>query len=284
MKTANLKNAARLLESLKLPKLPKLSKLVCLLALGVLSMVRAGSAMAQQDATAPAVVLVHGAWADGSSWDRVVPLLQKHGLKVVAVQLQRASLAGDAAIVRRAVAAQGAPVVLVGHSYGGAVITEAGTADQVRALVYVAAFAPGDGESIADITRPYPPGPFQAGFIADSAGYVRLSDEVYHRYFVPDLPEARRAVLAATQGPVFAGVLEDKVTRAAWHDRPVYWALPDNDQIIPTPFQQLEAARTNAHVTPIIRSGHVPLQSHPGEVTAVILQAVTEVIKEEGAD
>ncbi len=248
-----------------------------LAALGVLAALAARAADRPPIHTRVAVVLVHGAWADGSSWEKVIPLLQQQGVKVTAVQLQRASLAQDAAIVRRAVAAQRTPVVLAGHSYGGAVITEAGTVDKVKALVYVAAFAPGDGESIADITRPYPPGPWQAGFIVDGAGYVRLGEHVYFTYFAPDLPPPERAVLASTQGPVLASVLEDKVTRAAWHDRPVFWALPGNDQIIPTAFQRLEASRVGAHVTEIPTASHVPLLSQPRAVTDVILTAIAAV-------
>lgn len=226
-------------------------------------------------AQAPRVtaILVHGAWADGSSWSRITPLLQARGIDVVAVQLRRASLAEDAAIVQRAVADQKGKIVLVGHSYGGAAITEGGSDAKVGALVYVAAFAPGDGESISDMISPYPAGDWQAGLVPDSAGNLRLNTASYLTYFAADLPRDEATVLATSQGPIFAHVLQDKVTSAAWKTKPSYWALSANDQIIPAAFQQGEAARIKARVT-TIAGGHTELLSHPQEVAAVILDAV----------
>jgi pimeloyl-ACP methyl ester carboxylesterase len=224
-------------------------------------------------APATTAILVHGAWADGGSWARVTPLLQGRGVKVVSVQLRRSSLADDAAIVRQAIETQQGRVVLVGHSYGGAVITEAGNDARVGALVYVAAFAPGDGESINDLVSPYPAGAWQAGLEADSAGYLRLGTAAYQAYFAADLPKEESAVLATSQGPIFQHVLQDKVSSAAWKVKPSYWALSANDQIIPAQFQQGEAARIKARVT-TIGGGHTELLSHPREVAAVILDAV----------
>lgn len=218
-------------------------------------------------------ILVHGAWADGSSWARVTPILHARGVDVVAVQLRRTSLAEDAAIVRRAIEARDGRVVLVGHSYGGAVITESGADAKVGALVYVAAFAPGDGESINDLISPYPAGAWQAGIVPDSAGDLRLSDKAYTTYFAADLPSDEAAVLAASQAPIFAHVLQDKVGRAAWKNKPAYWVLSANDQIIPAAFQQGEAARINAKVT-TVAGGHTEILSHPQEVAGVILEAV----------
>ena len=218
-------------------------------------------------------ILVHGAWADGSSWSRITPLLQSRGIKVMAVQLNRNSLREDALIVRRAIEAQTGKVVLVGHSYGGSVITEAGGDGKVGALVYVAAFAPGDGESISDLISPYPPGAWQAGLVADSAGYLRLDPGTYATYFASDLPKAEAAVLASSQGPLLGSVLQDKVTNAAWKTKASYWALSSKDQMIPAALQQGEAVRINARVT-TIDGGHTELLSHPKEVAAVILDAV----------
>jgi pimeloyl-ACP methyl ester carboxylesterase len=239
----------------------------------------AAAASATQDATPQAhvaAVLVHGAWADGSSWSRVTLLLQARGIDVVAVQLRRVSLAEDAAIVQRAVADQKGKVVLVGHSYGGAAITEGGNDAKVGALVYVAAFAPGDGESINDLVSPYPASPWQAGLVQDSAGNLRLNTDAYLTYFAADLPRDEATVLATSQGPIFAHVLQDKVTNAAWKNKPVYWALSANDQIIPAAFQQGEAARIKAKVT-TIPGGHTELLSHPQEVANVILDAVANL-------
>lgn len=234
-------------------------------------------------ATAPAevkpttVVLVHGAWADGSSWSKVIPLLQQRGLKVVAVQLARKSLADDAATVSRAIAAQSGQVVLVGHSYGGAVITESGNDTKVAALVYVSAFAPGDGQSINDITRPFPAGAWQKGLVVDSAGYLTLDAPTFAASFAPDVADADRTVLTSVQGPIFNHVLDDKVSSAAWKTKPSWWVYGDADIIIPGAFQQAEAAQIKAHVSAIAGASHVALISHPAEVANSILGAVGNV-------
>lgn len=222
-------------------------------------------------------VLVHGAWADGSSWAKVTPLLQRRGLKVVSVQLQRASLDEDAAIVRRAIEAQPGPVILVGHSYGGVVITEAGTSDKVADLVYVDAFAPGDNESIDDLTKPYPAGAWQAGIIKDSAGYLTLGTSVYLANFAPDVPVGEARVMATSQGPIFAHILDDKVSHAAWKSKPSYFVVGSADQIIPPAFQLGEAKRIGAQVTMIPGASHLSMVSHPTAVANVILRAAARV-------
>lgn len=223
------------------------------------------------------VVLVHGAWADGSSWTKVVALLQQRGLKVISVQLPRASLTGDAATVRRTIDTQPGQVVLVGHSYGGVVISEAGTNAKVAALVYVSAFAPSDGESISDLVKPYPTGEWQKGLSADSAGYLSLSTEAVQTYFAQDLSKTEAAVLAATQAPVFNHVLEDRVTVAAWKTKPSWWVISGDDKIVPAAFQQGQASRIKAKVTLIGGASHVALISRPAEVSSVILDAVRSV-------
>lgn len=223
------------------------------------------------------VVLVHGAWADGSSWSKVIPLLQQRGLKVVAVQLARTSLADDAATVSRAIAAQSGQVVLVGHSYGGAVITESGNDARVAALVYVSAFAPGDGQSINDITKPFPAGAWQKGLVVDSAGYLTLDAPTFASSFAPDVAEADRNVLTSVQGPIFNHVLDDKVSSAAWKTKPSWWVYGDADIIIPGAFQRAEAAQIKARVSAIGGASHVALISHPAEVANSILGAVGSV-------
>jgi pimeloyl-ACP methyl ester carboxylesterase len=224
------------------------------------------------------VVLVHGAWADGSSWAKVTSQLQQRGLNVVSVQLPRDSLADDAATVRRAIDAQSGQVVLVGHSYGGAVITEAGTDAKVATMVYVDAFAPGDGESINDLVSPYPAAAWQAGLIKDSAGYLTLSTDVYLNTFAADVPTADAKIMASSQGPISAqALLFDKVSVAAWKTKPSYFVIGSNDQIIPPAFQQGEAARIKSQVTTIAGASHVAMVSHPTEVANVILAATASV-------
>lgn len=223
-------------------------------------------------------ILVHGAWADGSSWAKVTPLLLQRGLKVVSVQLQRATLAGDAAIVQRAIDAQTGQVILVGHSYGGEVITEAGVDAKVVSLVYVDAFAPGDNQSISDLTSPYPAGAWQAGLIKDSAGYLTLSPSVYLNNFAADVPTADATVMASSQGPITAqALLQDKVTNAAWKTRPSTFVMGTADQIIPLAFQMAEAAQIKAKVVTIAGASHVAMVSHPAEVAQAIVDAAVAV-------
>ncbi len=150
------------------------------------------------------VVLVHGAFADGSSWDKVIPLLQAKGFKVIAVQNPLTSLADDVAAAKRVIDAQAGPVVLVGHSWGGTVITEAGSSDKVAALVYVAAFAPDAGESTNDLGKGGPPPPGAASIRPDSSGFLYLTPEGVAKNFAQDLPAEQTRLRAATQGPVFA--------------------------------------------------------------------------------
>jgi len=147
------------------------------------------------------IVLVHGAWADGSSWSKVIPQLQAKGLHVVAVQNPLTSLADDVAATRRAIASQDGPVLLVGHSYGGAVITEAGNDPKVIGLVYVAAFAPSDGESVASVTKPYPPAPLGSEVRRDAEGFLTLTPKGIAEDFAQDLPGKERQGLTATQVP-----------------------------------------------------------------------------------
>jgi pimeloyl-ACP methyl ester carboxylesterase len=223
-------------------------------------------------------ILVHGAWADGSSWAKITPLLQQRGLKVLSVQLERETLAGDAAVVRRAIEAQTGQVILVGHSYGGEVITEAGTDAKVVSLVYVDAFAPGDNESISDLISPYPAGAWQAGLVKDSAGYLSLSQAVYLTNFAADVPTAEATILATSQGPITArALLMDKVTNAAWKTRPSTFVIGTSDQIIPAAFQLAEATRIKAKVVTIDGASHLGLVSHPTEVAKAIVDVAISV-------
>src|SRR6202163_3238580 len=147
------------------------------------------------------IVIVHGAWADGSSWSKVIPLLQAKGLHVVAVQNPLTSLADDVAATRRAIASQNGPVILVGHSWAGMVISEAGHDPKVAALVYIAALVLDDGQSSPDVVKPYPPSPGLAEAKPDTAGFLSLSRKGVDEDFVPDIPAAQRAIVYATQGP-----------------------------------------------------------------------------------
>lgn len=220
----------------------------------------------------PTVVLVHGAFADGSSWQRVIPLLQARGFPVVAVQNPLSSLADDAAAVTRAIDQQPGPVILVGHSWGGAVITQAGVNTKVAALVYVAAFALEAGQSINTLLQGLPPAPWLAELRQDEGGFLTLSAGGMSKYFAPDLPAREASLLTATQGAWFAGCLADVLTQAAWHAKPSWWVLAEEDQMIDPLLQQGMAAQINANVIQV-RAGHTVLLSHPQRVVEAILQA-----------
>jgi pimeloyl-ACP methyl ester carboxylesterase len=147
------------------------------------------------------IVIVHGAWADGSSGSKVIPLLQVKGLHVVAVQNPLTSLADDVAATKRAIALHDGPVLLVGHSYGGVVITEAGNDPKVAGLAYVAALAPSEGESVASVTKPFPPAPLGSEVRADAGGFLMLTPKGIAEDFAQDLPDNEKQLLMATQGP-----------------------------------------------------------------------------------
>src|SRR5882724_4672577 len=162
------------------------------------------------------IVIVHGAWADGSSWSKVIPLLQAKGLHVVAVQNPLTSLADDVAATKRVIALQDGPVLLVGHSYGGVVITEAGNDPKVVGLVYVAALVPSEGGSVASITKPYPPAPLGSEVQPDAEGFLKVTSKGIAEDFAQDLSDKEKQLLTATQAPTAAAVFGATITTAAW--------------------------------------------------------------------
>ena len=220
----------------------------------------------------PSIVLVHGAFADGSSWDRVVPLLLAKGYPVVALHQSLSSLAEDVAATRRAIEAQPGDVVLVGHSYGGAVITEAGNHPKVKSLVYVAAFGPDTNESINDLGRGQPPPVWATALRVDSGGYGWLTRSAVLEHFAQDLPEAEAGLLAVKQGPINTKNFDDKIKLAAWHSRPSFYLRATSDHMIVPEAQAVMAKRMGASVTSVA-SSHVPMLSHPGDVASIIVRA-----------
>src|SRR5271155_739344 len=169
------------------------------------------------------IVLVHGAWADGSCWSKVIALLEAKGFHVVAVQNPLTSLADDVAATKRIIALQDGPVILVGHSYAGVVITEAGKDQRVVGLVYVAAFAPGDGESINSVSKPYPPAPLGGELRPDAQGFLTATPKGIAEDMAQDLPGSEQRILTAAQGQTAAAVFGTTVTAAAWRSKPS-WA------------------------------------------------------------
>jgi pimeloyl-ACP methyl ester carboxylesterase len=220
------------------------------------------------------IVIVHGAWADGSSWSKVIPLLQAKGFHVVAVQNPLTSLADDVAATKRAIALQDGPVLLVGHSYGGVVITEAGNDPKVVGLVYVAALAPSDGESVASVTKPFPPAPLGSEVQADGEGFLMVTPKGIAEDFAQDLSDEQKQVLTATQTPTAAAVFGATITTAAWKTKPSWYVIASNDRAVPPELQRAEAAAMKApSIT--VPSSHVPMLSHPKEVADLIEQAAS---------
>lgn len=242
------------------------------LALVVALALRTSAVAAPGAKALPTIVLVHGAFADGSSWDRVVPLLLAKGYPVVALHQPLSSLADDVAATRRAIEAQPGDVVLVGHSYGGAVITEAGNSPKVKSLVYVAAFGPDANESINDLGRGQPPPVWATALRVDSGGYGWLNRSAVLQHFAQDLPEAEAGLLAVKQGPINTKNFDEKIKVASWHSRPSFYLRATSDHMIVPEAQAAMAKRLGATVTSIA-SSHVPMLSHPTDVASIIMRA-----------
>lgn len=219
------------------------------------------------------VVLVHGAFVDGSSWNRVIDLLQKKGYHVSAVQNPLTSLADDAAATRRVLARQTGPTILVGHSWGGTVITEVGAdAPNVVGLVYVAAIAPDIGESTADQFKHGPEAPAGAAIKPDDSGFLWFDPAKYHADFAADVPEAQTRVYAAAEQPIAGKAFSEPVTKAAWKTKPSWYVLTMKDRAVSPETQQWMAERIKATIVKV-PSSHLAPASHPAEVAAVIEQA-----------
>ncbi|WP_341835312.1 alpha/beta hydrolase [Chitinophaga pollutisoli] len=222
------------------------------------------------------VVLVHGAFADGSSWSKVIPGLTAAGLNVIAVQNPLISLEDDVAATKRAIALMDGPVLLVGHSYGGMVITEAGNDPKVAGLVYVAALIPNDGQSVMDVVQPYPAAPGSAEFKPDAEGFISLSSKGIHQHFAQDLPETDRQVIFATQTPWATKATVTKISTAAWKSKPSWAIIGMEDHMVPPVLARAEAKMIKAKTTEL-KSSHVPMVSMPQKVTEIILGAAREL-------
>ncbi|WP_424632036.1 alpha/beta fold hydrolase [Bradyrhizobium sp. SYSU BS000235] len=238
----------------------------------VFSGITGASAASSDNLKGKTVVLVHGAFADGSSWNKVIPLLEAKGLKVVAVQNPLSSLNDDVAATRNAIDQQTGPVVLVGHSWAGVVITQAGANDKVKALVYVAAFAPDRGQSIQDMLQGLPAPSWASALTKDAGGYLRLSTDATIHQFAQDVPESEARLIAATQGVWAEQCSSQKVTEAAWHNKPTWDIVTTSDRMIPPDLQDRMAKAMGARTTRVSAS-HVVMLSHPQEVADTILAA-----------
>lgn len=218
------------------------------------------------------IVLVHGAFADGSSWAKVIPILQARGYHVTAVQNPLTSLADDVAATQRALAQQDGPAILVGHSWAGVVITEAGMDPRVAGLVYVAAFGPDQGEAVGELGKAYAPPPALASPIVDAQGFMTLPAGDVIRHFASDLPEAEARVLASTQGPIATSAFGAQVSGVAWKAKPAWFIVCARDEAIAPDEERFFAKRMRA-VTTELAASHVPMLSQPDAVAAVIMDA-----------
>ena len=254
-----------------------------LILLALAGLLLASQSASAQDAATPGgiknIVLVHGAFADGSSYAKIIPLLQAKGYNVVAVQNPLSSLADDVAVTKRAIAQQNGSVLLVGHSWAGMVISEAGNDPKVAGLVYISALVPDKGQNAGDVAKGYPPAPGLAQAKADAAGYLTLTRQGIDEDFVPDLPAAERAVVYATQGPWNSAALADRVANPAWMAKPSWTIIDTNDRMVPPKYEQDTAKRIHAKSSIALPAGHVPMLSMPDRVAAFIITAANSAGK-----
>ena len=250
------------------------------------SLMTAGTAAADASASAPAsqsapaaspgmirnVVLVHGLFADGSSWSKVIPILQRAGLHVTAVQNPLTSFQDDVEATRRVLALQDGPTVLVAHSYGGMVISETGVDPKVAALVYIAARAPDAGEDYGALARKFPTPPASAGIQWTVDGFGQLTEQAFVRDFAADLDPAEARAYYAVQGRVARATPAATTTVAAWRTKPSWYAVSTQDRTINTELERFMARRMNA-TTVELKASHVSLLSQPEAVAALILDA-----------
>jgi pimeloyl-ACP methyl ester carboxylesterase len=218
------------------------------------------------------VVLVHGGFVDGSGWQGVYDALTTDGYRVAIVQNPTLSLEDDAAVTRRVIDGLDGPVVLVGHSYGGAVITEAGLHEKVEALVYIAAFAPDKGESVSTLIAGFPADGPQPPILAPKEGFLFLDRDKFHASFAGDLPAGQAAFMADSQVPWGVNALGGTITEAAWRIKPSWWLVTGDDRMIPPSAQRAMAERTGATVTEVPGSHSIYL-SQPKAVASLIKQA-----------
>jgi len=224
----------------------------------------------------PAIVLVHGGFVDGSGWEDVYRILKKDGYAVGIVQNTTLSLADDVAVTRRTIAAQGKPVVLVGHSYGGAVITEAGNDPKVAGLVYIAAFAPDKGESVASLIKDPPPGAPIPPILPPQAGFLFLDASKFAASFAADVPKDKADFMAQSQVPWSLEALNGAVTQPAWRTKPSWYLVATDDKMIPPEAQRSMSKRAGSTVVEV-KGSHAIYVSRPDAVAALIEQAANGV-------
>jgi pimeloyl-ACP methyl ester carboxylesterase len=222
------------------------------------------------------VVLVHGAWADGSSWSKIIPLLQAKGLNVTAVQNPLTSIADDVAATHRIINAQDGPVLLAGHSYGGAVITEAGNNPKVAGLFYVAAFAPDEGETLGGLASKFPATPAFSEIHPIEDGFLLLTPKGIREDFAQDLSLSEKNILLATQGATHGAILSTPIKTAAWHTKPSWFVIASNDRSI-SPEQEISTAKRMGAKTLTLPTSHVAMLAQPEKVADFMVEAAASL-------
>jgi pimeloyl-ACP methyl ester carboxylesterase len=257
----------------KLQSLKRLMSLMPSLVLSMLALFAANLSEAEGDPTLKIkdVILVHGAWADGSSWSKVIPLLERRGFNVTAVQLPLTSVADDVATVKRAIALDPGPLLLVGHSYGGIVITEAGNDPKVSGLIYISAFAPDTGQSVFSLNALVAETPLMEE-IRPNAGFLSLTLEGIRADFAPDLSDTEKQTLAVTQGPVAEVAFGTPATAPAWRGIPSWYMVASEDRVISPLLEAMMAQTINAE-TITVHSSHIIMLSRPDAVADFITRA-----------
>jgi pimeloyl-ACP methyl ester carboxylesterase len=225
------------------------------------------------------IVLVHGAFADGTSWSKVIPILEAEGFHVVAVQNPLTSLADDVAATKRVIALQDGPVILVGHSWGGAVITQAGDDPKVAGLVYVAAYAPNAGESANAASTPFGITEGQKQIRVDAQKFATMTSQGIIEDFAQGLPLPERRIVLAVQGDSYGPMFDEKLTVAAWKTRPSWVVVSAEDRMLPPAMERAEEKLLNAHVT-VLPTCHLAMLEEPTKVAAVIREAANESAKQ----
>lgn len=253
-----------------------LKSLGSILSVLMILAITVSNASAQSQKVIKNVVLVHGAFVDGSGYRGIYDILSKQGYNVTVVQNPLSSLADDVEATKAALDRQDGPTLLVGHSYGGSVITEAGDHPNVAALVYVAAFQPDKGESALDLAKTEPGSPKNGILPADEKGILYYDKEKFHDGFAADLPKEQTDFMYASQGRFAAAALDAKVTKASWKTKPSYGIVATQDEAIVPSLQRKMYKKANAKITEI-KGSHAVFISHPKEVADVIIRASKEV-------
>jgi pimeloyl-ACP methyl ester carboxylesterase len=223
------------------------------------------------------IVLVHGAFADGTSWAKVIPILEARGLHVVAVQNPLTSLSDDVNATRRIIALQDGPVILVGHSWGGAVITEVGDDPKVAGLVYVAAYVPDVGMSANDTSKPFGDTPGQKAIQVDSQHFARMSEEGIINSFADGLPMAERRLVLAVQGQIYGPMFDTKLTHAAWKSKPSWHVIATKDRTL-SPAMEEAGAKKAGGVAISLPTCHLAMLQEPQQVADLIMEAAKKSV------